>query len=71
MQMEKPRDMSVILTAERQLLNCRAVNKTHRTSLPGVGAASKHVLQICQTTPAAFFLDPALEKPERPPISPS
>jgi hypothetical protein len=37
MQMEKPRDMSVILTAERQLLHCKAVNKTHRTSLPGVG----------------------------------
>jgi hypothetical protein len=63
MQMEKPRDMSVILTAERQLLNCRAVNKTHRTSLPGVGAASKHVLQICQTTPAAFFSILPLKSP--------
>jgi len=32
--------MSVMLTAERQLINCKAVNETHRTWLPGVGAAS-------------------------------
>ncbi|MGQ2963158.1 MAG: hypothetical protein ACT6RN_22585 [Agrobacterium sp.] len=60
--------MSVILTAERQPLNCKAVNKTHRTSLPGVGAASIFVLQICQTAPADFFYELALENIEGPPI---
>jgi len=46
--------MSVILTAERQFLNCRAVNKTHRTSLPGVGAASTELSRFCQTRLFAF-----------------
>ena len=28
--------MSVMLTTERQLINCKAVNETHRALLPGV-----------------------------------